>query len=69
MYRREMEKAESDARRNTSIIADYKQICSQLSERLEKQQTGARQEMDRLRVSGGGGDWEGRKGRRGDGYM
>ncbi len=51
MYRREMEKAESDAQRNTSIITEYKQICRQLSERLEKQQTTSRQEMERLRVS------------------
>ncbi|XP_033643488.1 rab GTPase-activating protein 1-like isoform X1 [Asterias rubens] len=49
MYRTGMEKSESDSKRNSTIIADYKQICSQLSERLEKQQTAAREEMARLR--------------------
>ncbi|XP_022084220.1 rab GTPase-activating protein 1-like isoform X2 [Acanthaster planci] len=49
MYRTGMEKSELDAKRNATIIADYKQICSQLSERLEKQQTGAREDMYRLR--------------------
>ena len=51
MYRKETAKAETDAQRNNTIIADYKQICSQLSERLENQQKAARQERDRLRVS------------------
>ena len=50
MYRTGMEKSEADSKRNTTIIADYKQICSQLSERLEKQQTAAREDMCRLRV-------------------
>ncbi|XP_038046522.1 rab GTPase-activating protein 1-like isoform X2 [Patiria miniata] len=49
MYRTGMEKSESDSKRNATIIADYKQICSQLSERLEKQQTAAREDMSRLR--------------------
>ncbi|RWS11044.1 rab GTPase-activating protein 1-like protein [Dinothrombium tinctorium] len=36
--RRELERAEHEITRNSSIISDYKQICSQLSARLEKEQ-------------------------------
>jgi hypothetical protein len=50
MCRRELDHAESESKRNTAIIADYKQICSQLSERLEKQQTGHREELGRIKV-------------------
>ena len=50
MYRRETDKAESESKRNSVIIGEYKQICSQLSERLEKQQTAAKQAMLDLRV-------------------
>lgn len=35
--RREMQKAEVELTRNSSIICDYKKICSQLSQRLDKQ--------------------------------
>uniref|UniRef100_A0A5F9CVP3 Rab GTPase-activating protein 1 n=1 Tax=Oryctolagus cuniculus TaxID=9986 RepID=A0A5F9CVP3_RABIT len=49
MCRRELDKAESEIRKNSSIIGDYKQICSQLSERLEKQQTANKVEIERLR--------------------
>jgi hypothetical protein len=50
MCRRELERLEADNSRNTVIIADYKQICSQLSERLEKQQTAAKKELEAIRV-------------------
>ncbi|ESO96116.1 hypothetical protein LOTGIDRAFT_116192 [Lottia gigantea] len=49
MCRRELDRAESESSRNTLIIADYKQICSQLSERLEKQQTASKEELLRIR--------------------
>ncbi|XP_050389744.1 rab GTPase-activating protein 1 isoform X1 [Patella vulgata] len=51
MCRRELDRAEAEGSRNTLIIADYKQICSQLSERLEKQQTAAKEELQRIRVT------------------
>lgn len=49
MCRRELDKAESEIKKNSSIIGDYKQICSQLSERLEKQQTANRVEIEKIR--------------------
>ncbi|CAH1786119.1 unnamed protein product [Owenia fusiformis] len=48
--RRELERAETEAARNSAIIADYKQICSQLSERLEKQQTASKEDVQRIKV-------------------
>ncbi|KAF6126785.1 RAB GTPase activating protein 1 [Phyllostomus discolor] len=49
MCRRELDKAESEIKKNSSIIGDYKQICSQLSERLEKQQTTNKLEIEKIR--------------------
>uniref|UniRef100_A0A2I3G153 Rab GTPase-activating protein 1 n=1 Tax=Nomascus leucogenys TaxID=61853 RepID=A0A2I3G153_NOMLE len=49
MCRRELDKAESEIKKNSSIIGDYKQICSQLSERLEKQQTANKLEIEKIR--------------------
>ncbi|XP_028665044.1 rab GTPase-activating protein 1 isoform X1 [Erpetoichthys calabaricus] len=49
MCRRELDKAESEIRKNGSIIGEYKQICSQLSERLEKQQTANKGELEKIR--------------------
>uniref|UniRef100_A0A8C6XWF9 Rab GTPase-activating protein 1 n=1 Tax=Naja naja TaxID=35670 RepID=A0A8C6XWF9_NAJNA len=46
MCRRELDKAESEIKKNSSIIGDYKQICSQLSERLEKQQIANKHKVD-----------------------
>uniref|UniRef100_A0A8C6Q4R7 Rab GTPase-activating protein 1 n=1 Tax=Nothobranchius furzeri TaxID=105023 RepID=A0A8C6Q4R7_NOTFU len=51
MCRRELDKSESEIKKNGSIIGEYKQICSQLSERLEKQQTATRGELEKIRVS------------------
>uniref|UniRef100_A0A4W5L198 Uncharacterized protein n=1 Tax=Hucho hucho TaxID=62062 RepID=A0A4W5L198_9TELE len=51
MCRRELDKSESEIRKNGSIIGEYKQICSQLSERLEKQQTANKGELEKIRVS------------------
>ncbi|XP_035530294.1 rab GTPase-activating protein 1-like [Morone saxatilis] len=49
VFRRELEKTEQDVRRSTGIIADYKQICSQLTNRLERQQAAHREELDSLK--------------------
>jgi len=49
MCRRELDRAETENSRNGAIISDYKQICSQLSERLEKQQTAARGDLARIK--------------------
>ncbi|XP_031430808.1 LOW QUALITY PROTEIN: rab GTPase-activating protein 1-like [Clupea harengus] len=46
VFRRELEKAECEIKKTTAIIAEYKQICSQLSTRLEKQQTATKEELD-----------------------
>ncbi|XP_041967876.1 rab GTPase-activating protein 1-like isoform X5 [Alosa sapidissima] len=46
VFRRELEKAESEIKKTTAIIAEYKQICSQLSTRLEKQQAATKEELD-----------------------
>lgn len=49
MCRRELDRLDSENKRNAIIIADYKQICSQLSERLEKQQTSSREELQAIK--------------------
>ncbi|KAL7978476.1 hypothetical protein Chor_004293, partial [Crotalus horridus] len=49
MCRRELDKAELEIKKNSSIIGDYKQICSQLSERLEKQQVANKAEIEKIR--------------------
>uniref|UniRef100_A0A6I8RH32 Rab GTPase-activating protein 1 n=1 Tax=Xenopus tropicalis TaxID=8364 RepID=A0A6I8RH32_XENTR len=49
MCRRELDKAESEIKKNSSIIGDYKQICSQLSDRLEKQQSSNKAEIEKIR--------------------
>ncbi|XP_047466197.1 rab GTPase-activating protein 1-like [Mugil cephalus] len=49
VLRRELEKTEQDARRSAGIVADYKQICSQLTSRLERQQAAHREQLDSLK--------------------
>ncbi|XP_072313761.1 rab GTPase-activating protein 1-like [Eucyclogobius newberryi] len=49
VFRRELEKADQNIQRSSGIIADYKQICSQLTERLERQQAAHRQEIDTIK--------------------
>ncbi|XP_076731901.1 rab GTPase-activating protein 1-like isoform X4 [Maylandia zebra] len=49
VFRRELEKAELEIKKTTAIIAEYKQICSQLSTRLEKQQAATKEELDMVR--------------------
>lgn len=46
VFRKQLEKAEHEIKKTTAIIAEYKQICSQLSTRLEKQQTASREELE-----------------------
>ncbi|XP_077188633.1 rab GTPase-activating protein 1-like isoform X1 [Paroedura picta] len=46
IFRKQLEKAESEIKKTTAIIAEYKQICSQLSSRLEKQQTASKEELE-----------------------
>nr|XP_015211253.1 PREDICTED: rab GTPase-activating protein 1-like isoform X4 [Lepisosteus oculatus] len=46
VFRTELEKAESEIKKTTVIISEYKQICSQLSTRLEKQQAVTKEELD-----------------------
>ncbi|XP_068195326.1 rab GTPase-activating protein 1-like isoform X2 [Antennarius striatus] len=49
VFRRELEKAEAEASKSSVIVAEYKQICSQLTNRLEKQQTAHKEEVDSLK--------------------
>uniref|UniRef100_A0A4W6E4R1 RAB GTPase activating protein 1-like 2 n=1 Tax=Lates calcarifer TaxID=8187 RepID=A0A4W6E4R1_LATCA len=49
VFRRELEKAEQEVKRSSGIIADYKQICSQLTNRLERQQAAHREELESLK--------------------
>ncbi|XP_059947209.1 rab GTPase-activating protein 1-like isoform X2 [Mesoplodon densirostris] len=46
VFRKQLEKAEYEIKKTTAIIAEYKQICSQLSTRLEKQQAASKEEME-----------------------
>ncbi|XP_026144769.1 rab GTPase-activating protein 1-like [Carassius auratus] len=45
MFRRDLDKAEADIKRSNNIIADYKQICSQLNVKLENQKAQADKEL------------------------
>lgn len=49
VFRRELEKAELEIKKTAAIITEYKQICSQLSTRLEKQQAATKEELDAVR--------------------
>ncbi|KAL6105476.1 uncharacterized protein ACO6RY_06999 [Pungitius sinensis] len=49
VFRRELEKAEQQVSRSSGVIADYKQICSQLNKQLERQQAAHREELDALK--------------------
>uniref|UniRef100_A0A8C4QH45 Rab GTPase-activating protein 1 n=1 Tax=Eptatretus burgeri TaxID=7764 RepID=A0A8C4QH45_EPTBU len=50
MCRRELDKAEAEKKKSCSIISDYKQICSQLSVRLEKQQAANKEDVEHIRA-------------------
>ncbi|XP_068608319.1 rab GTPase-activating protein 1-like isoform X1 [Brachionichthys hirsutus] len=49
VFRRELEKAEVEVGRSLVIVAEYKQICSQLTNRLERQQASHKEEADSLK--------------------
>ncbi|CAL8274558.1 unnamed protein product [Merluccius merluccius] len=49
MFRRELQNAEQQVKKSSGIVADYKQICSQLTSRLEEQQTAHREETEALK--------------------
>nr|XP_028588161.1 rab GTPase-activating protein 1-like isoform X3 [Podarcis muralis] len=49
IFRKQLEKAESEIKKTAAIIAEYKQICSQLSSRLEKQQAANKEELEVLK--------------------
>ena len=51
MLQREVQRAEEEGRRSQSIIADYKQICSKLTKRLEGEQSRAKEVFERLQCS------------------
>ncbi|XP_063154571.1 rab GTPase-activating protein 1-like isoform X4 [Candoia aspera] len=46
IFRKQLEKAECEIKKTSAIIAEYKQICSQLSSRLEKQQVASKEELE-----------------------
>jgi hypothetical protein len=46
--RRELERAEAEIARNTKIIAEYKQICSQLQSRFESEQSSSRESLQNI---------------------
>ncbi|XP_054652781.1 rab GTPase-activating protein 1-like [Dunckerocampus dactyliophorus] len=45
VLRRELERAEQEVKKSSGIITDYKQICCQLTSRLERQQEAHSQEV------------------------
>ncbi|RXN09946.1 rab GTPase-activating 1-like protein [Labeo rohita] len=49
MFRKELDKAEADIKRSNNIIADYKQICSQLNAKLENQKAQADKELEGIK--------------------
>ncbi|KAL3189670.1 hypothetical protein MRX96_021138 [Rhipicephalus microplus] len=51
MCRRELQRAETESVRNTAILAEYKQICRQLSEQLEREQRRAKESLAALQAS------------------
>ncbi|KAL1021992.1 hypothetical protein UPYG_G00020840 [Umbra pygmaea] len=48
VFRRELDRADSEVKRRVGIISEYKQICSQLSSRVERQQAAHREELEQL---------------------
>ncbi|XP_031242570.1 rab GTPase-activating protein 1-like isoform X4 [Mastomys coucha] len=49
VFRKQLEKAEYEIKKTTAIIAEYKQICSQLSTRLERQQAASKEELEAVK--------------------
>ncbi|XP_066962348.1 rab GTPase-activating protein 1-like isoform X3 [Macrobrachium rosenbergii] len=50
LLKREVDKGDIESQRNLAIIADYKKICSQLSERLDKEQAANAQTINMYKV-------------------
>lgn len=51
LLKREVEKGDVETQSKTAIIADYKNICSQLSERLDKEQAANTRTINMYKVS------------------
>jgi hypothetical protein len=51
MIQREVQRSTTENARNSIIISDYKQICSQLSQRLEEQVAAAKATETELKVN------------------
>lgn len=49
MCRREMARQDDDISAKTTIIADYKTICSQLSQRIERTQAAHKEEIESIK--------------------
>ncbi|XP_056152396.1 rab GTPase-activating protein 1-like [Lampris incognitus] len=49
VFRRELEKAGHEVKRSSGIITDYKQICTQLTSRLERQHAAHQEELEGLK--------------------
>ncbi|XP_035276393.1 rab GTPase-activating protein 1-like isoform X1 [Anguilla rostrata] len=49
VFRAQLEEAESQRETSNAIMAEYKQICSQLSSRLETEEGQAKAELDRVK--------------------
>ena len=51
LLKREVEKGDIETQSKSAIIADYKNICSQLSERLDKEQAANARTINMYKVS------------------
>ena len=51
LLKREVEKGDIETQSKSAIIADYKNICSQLSERLDKEQAANAKTINMYKVS------------------
>ncbi|XP_013782186.1 rab GTPase-activating protein 1-like isoform X2 [Limulus polyphemus] len=49
MCRRELQRTETEITRNNTIISEYKQICSHLSTRLEREQNTSKEAVEQLK--------------------
>ncbi|KAJ8003747.1 hypothetical protein DPEC_G00151560 [Dallia pectoralis] len=48
-FRRELDKTESAVKRSSGIVSDYKQICAQLTSKVERQQAAHQEELQHLK--------------------
>ena len=62
MCRREMMRQDEDIEGKTKIIADYKTICSQLSQRIERTQAAHKEEIESIKKVCGASWTRGRRG-------